>query len=93
MSKYVYLVRFANIVKIGYSKNLTMNQQIYRYNTYYPKFDILFFSHNTPDKFERYLKYKLTSHNIRGELFSEFAYDDAVKLCNRECKQIYLPNE
>lgn len=88
MNRYVYLVRFNPLIKLGYSEKLTLSQQISRYRTYYPEFRLLAYNHNKPKQFESYLKWKLSAYNVTNELFDESCFDEAVELCERECKLI-----
>lgn len=103
MSRYVYLVRFRPLLtgtghlKVGYSEKLKIGQQLSRYRTYYPKFNMLAYSHNNPKQFEHYLKWKLQDYNIGNELFYEDCINTAIELCERECElianhEVKIPN-
>lgn len=88
MKRYVYLVRYKPILKVGYSEKMSIANQISRYRTYYPAFRLTAYSHNKPKQFEHYLKWKLGAFNINNELFDETCFDEAVKICERECELI-----
>jgi len=67
---YIYVVRHNTFCRVGYSQKLLPKQQISRYKSNLPEFEITFYETNNPRKDEKKLINYLSSTKIHGKLFT-----------------------
>lgn len=93
---YVYIVQFANMLKVGYSRSLTPQQQTWRYATFYHKFGLNIWEHSKPKELERQLKTSLKPFATKvngksGELF--WNHDGITTDVFSKAKRICIEND
>jgi hypothetical protein len=83
---YVFIVQYCNVLRIGYSQNMTQSQQISRFRGILPNFHIQFYKHDMPKLAEKDLIMKLLGQNnqthIRGKLYQRpdiSTFDSVIK--------------